>query len=430
MPPVAAGFAAFWLAGKLLGDAAQPGDLATVLRGLPHNVTTEMDLELWRLATAVRADTASVEALRLETAGELADRYRDDASPTVLQRGLRAFLTRYGIRAVAEIDVGVPRWAEDPAHLLGVLGNYLRLRVPLPDVVAMQVLSFWAPPPPLQRLPEHLHLGAVGIPAPERHVRLAGPEVLDRGGAHAGGGQRSVEAGDRVRVTQPEPDVEAVRERAVHRRREQCEEEPVVVAHEVPALGLERRAEAEVPLVEVPAGCGVAHPEVQVVEVHARAGCQRPALLGGAPAGCPAVLSPGAVPMSGRQQCAARVRAHHGFHRRAGGGQPHPEDGGSGRRSRGLPRWSGDRGSDRLYARGARPPEEPTVTTTTITATPTTFGLRTVLEDDFALACSEWSDARARRHRKDTPAHRAAVAEAGARIDAVLDMYLDARPAA
>jgi hypothetical protein len=51
-------------------------------------------------------------------------------------------------------------------------------------------------------------------------------------------------------------------------------------------------------------------------------------------------------------------------------------------------------------------------------------------DDDFALACSEWSDARARRHRKDTPAHRAAVAEAGARIDAVLDMYLDARPAA
>jgi hypothetical protein len=70
------------------------------------------------------------------------------------------------------------------------------------------------------------------------------------------------------------------------------------------------------------------------------------------------------------------------------------------------------------------------ITATAITATPTTTGLRTVLEADFALGCAEWSAARSRQQRKDTPAHRAAVAEAGARIDAVLDMYLDARPAA
>ncbi|SDN06717.1 pyruvate, water dikinase [Geodermatophilus siccatus] len=130
LPPVAAGFAAFGLAARLLGDTAQPGDLGTVLRGLPHNVTTEMDLELWRLATAVRADEPSAAALRDGTPAALAERYRSDALPAVLQRGLRLFLARYGIRAVAEIDVGVPRWAEDPAHLLGVLGNYLLLDDP------------------------------------------------------------------------------------------------------------------------------------------------------------------------------------------------------------------------------------------------------------------------------------------------------------
>ena len=70
------------------------------------------------------------------------------------------------------------------------------------------------------------------------------------------------------------------------------------------------------------------------------------------------------------------------------------------------------------------------MTTATITATPTTAGLRSVLEDDFALASCEWAEARAQQQRKDTPAHRAAVAEAGARIDAVLDMYLEARIAA
>ncbi|MGY1634611.1 PEP/pyruvate-binding domain-containing protein [Geodermatophilus sp. SYSU D01186] len=130
MPPAAAGFALLWLAGRLLGPDARPGDLATVLRGLPHNVTTEMDLELWDLATAVRDDEEAAAAVRREPAAALAARARAGTLPPVLQTGLRGFLDRYGHRAVAEIDVGVPRWAEDPTHVLGVLGNYLRLDDP------------------------------------------------------------------------------------------------------------------------------------------------------------------------------------------------------------------------------------------------------------------------------------------------------------
>src|SRR5437763_9878668 len=40
------------------------------------------------------------------------------------------FLRAYGHRGVAEIDLGLPRWSEDPAHLLGTLANYLRLEDP------------------------------------------------------------------------------------------------------------------------------------------------------------------------------------------------------------------------------------------------------------------------------------------------------------
>ena len=71
-----------------------------------------------------------------------------------------------------------------------------------------------------------------------------------------------------------------------------------------------------------------------------------------------------------------------------------------------------------------------TTPTATPTATATTVGLRSVLEDDFALASCEWSEARLQQQQKDTPAHRAAVAEWTKRIDAVLDLYLDARLAA
>jgi pyruvate,water dikinase len=127
MPPAAAGFAMLGLAGRLLRADARPGDLATVLRGLPHNVTTEMDLDLWSVATTIRADEDAGAAVRHGSSAELAERYRSGTLPPVLQNGLRGFLERYGHRAVAEIDVGVPRWAEDPTHVIGVLGNYLRL---------------------------------------------------------------------------------------------------------------------------------------------------------------------------------------------------------------------------------------------------------------------------------------------------------------
>ena len=48
---------------RLLGDVAEPGELQQVLRGLPHNVTTEMDLRLWELTEEIRSDGPSREAL-------------------------------------------------------------------------------------------------------------------------------------------------------------------------------------------------------------------------------------------------------------------------------------------------------------------------------------------------------------------------------
>jgi pyruvate,water dikinase len=127
LPGAAVGFAMLGLARRLLGSAAKPGDLQTVLRSVPDNVTTEMDLELWNVAVRARADAASAAALGSQTARELADAYLSGSLPTVLQSTMAAFLSDFGQRAVAEIDLGMPRWSEDPAHLFGVLSGYLRL---------------------------------------------------------------------------------------------------------------------------------------------------------------------------------------------------------------------------------------------------------------------------------------------------------------
>ncbi|MEV5052878.1 PEP/pyruvate-binding domain-containing protein [Arthrobacter sp. LAR12-1-1.1] len=128
LPLPALGFALLAAAGKLAGSPGN-GALQEVLRGLPNNVTTEMDLDLWSLATAIRNDPASA-AVFGEPLPELARRYRAADLPGVLQSGLSDFLSRYGHRAVAEIDVGMPRWSDDPTHIIGVLANYLRVDDP------------------------------------------------------------------------------------------------------------------------------------------------------------------------------------------------------------------------------------------------------------------------------------------------------------
>src|SRR5918997_2487841 len=137
VPPVfIAGLTASALAGKLLGDLATDDERRVVLRGLPHNPTTEMDLALWELSQKIRADQDAKQATRETPPEQLASEYRSSVLPPKFQSDLEDFLRAYGHRGVAEIDLGLPRWSEDPTYILGVLANYLRLDDPelAPDV--------------------------------------------------------------------------------------------------------------------------------------------------------------------------------------------------------------------------------------------------------------------------------------------------------
>jgi pyruvate,water dikinase len=48
-------------------------DVRVMMRGVPHNVTTEMDLALWRATEAIRADRKARDALRGREGTALAD---------------------------------------------------------------------------------------------------------------------------------------------------------------------------------------------------------------------------------------------------------------------------------------------------------------------------------------------------------------------
>jgi len=127
VPAVFAGVGSFMLAERLLGDLASGDEKDAVRRALPYNPTTEMDLDLWTLACEVRRDEPSRTALETRPAAELARSFRAGSLPGPLQVRLAEFLHWYGHRAIAEIDMGVPRWSDDPTPLLAHLTSYLAL---------------------------------------------------------------------------------------------------------------------------------------------------------------------------------------------------------------------------------------------------------------------------------------------------------------
>jgi pyruvate,water dikinase len=81
--------------------------LRPVLRALPHNPTTEMDLALWAVSRRLK---------------------KEGVAPSAAHPAVQTFLERYGHRATREIDVGVPRWRDDPAPILDILRTYLSHR--------------------------------------------------------------------------------------------------------------------------------------------------------------------------------------------------------------------------------------------------------------------------------------------------------------
>ncbi|WP_181019567.1 PEP/pyruvate-binding domain-containing protein [Nonomuraea typhae] len=112
------------LAARLLAGAAAPEEVSACFRGVPGNPTTEMDLSLWDLAMAAKADPESAAVLSSHDAGRLAETYRYGRLPRPLAAGMDAFLARYGCRVAAEMDLGLPRWADDPTPVFNLLIGY------------------------------------------------------------------------------------------------------------------------------------------------------------------------------------------------------------------------------------------------------------------------------------------------------------------
>ncbi|TRO53625.1 hypothetical protein E2P71_05960 [Candidatus Bathyarchaeota archaeon] len=136
VPRLIAGIGSFYQVKGRAEDLGLNEDALNITRGLPYNVTTEMDLFLWEKTKKVKADEASRNALEADVE-QIAANYREHKLPTVLQTELDDFLSKYGMRGVAEIDIGTKRWCDDPTHIIQLMQTYSRIDDPdrEPDVV-------------------------------------------------------------------------------------------------------------------------------------------------------------------------------------------------------------------------------------------------------------------------------------------------------
>ncbi len=96
-------------------------DLSALERGLPGNVTTEMDLAVGDLTDRVRPYPALAELLRSRPASEALAAARDVEGGPAFLEAWRAFLERYGMRGPGEVDLSRPRYKDEPAPLIAAI---------------------------------------------------------------------------------------------------------------------------------------------------------------------------------------------------------------------------------------------------------------------------------------------------------------------
>ncbi|WP_371781661.1 rifamycin-inactivating phosphotransferase [Streptosporangium subroseum] len=118
--------ATWWLNDKLREWLGEKNAADTLTLSAPGNVTSEMGLALLDVADVIRPHAEVVEFLRgVEDEGFL-DELAKLAGGTEARDAMEAYLDRYGMRCVGEIDITRPRWRERPTTLVPAILDNVR----------------------------------------------------------------------------------------------------------------------------------------------------------------------------------------------------------------------------------------------------------------------------------------------------------------
>jgi phosphoenolpyruvate synthase/pyruvate phosphate dikinase len=118
--------ATWWLNDRLQEWLGEKNAADTLTLSAPGNVTSEMGLALLDVADVIRPRPEVVAFLQgVEDDGFL-DELPKVAGGTEARQAIEAYLDRYGMRCVGEIDIARPRWRERPTTLVPVILDNVR----------------------------------------------------------------------------------------------------------------------------------------------------------------------------------------------------------------------------------------------------------------------------------------------------------------
>ncbi|MFK8843741.1 rifamycin-inactivating phosphotransferase [Streptomyces sp. Ac-502] len=128
--------ATWWLNDKLLEWLGEKNVADTLTLSAPDNITSEMGLALLDVADVIRPYPEVVtflQGVQEESSREedtrpegFLDELAKLAGGTEARDAIEAYLDRYGMRCVGEIDITRPRWRERPATLVPVILDHVR----------------------------------------------------------------------------------------------------------------------------------------------------------------------------------------------------------------------------------------------------------------------------------------------------------------
>ncbi|SCE98821.1 pyruvate, water dikinase [Micromonospora viridifaciens] len=118
--------ATWWLNDRLQEWLGEKNAADTLTLSAPNNITSEMGLALLDVADVIRPHPEVVAFLQgVEDDGFL-DELPKFAGGTEARDAIEAYLDRYGMRCVGEIDITRPRWRERPTTLVPVILDNVR----------------------------------------------------------------------------------------------------------------------------------------------------------------------------------------------------------------------------------------------------------------------------------------------------------------
>ncbi|MFC4059191.1 PEP-utilizing enzyme, partial [Planomonospora corallina] len=118
--------ATWWLNDRLREWLGEKNAADTLTLSASGNITSEMGLALLDVADVIRPHPEVVAFLQGAEDDGFLDELPRFAGGTEARRAIEAYLDRYGMRCVGEIDITRPRWRERPATLVPVILDNVR----------------------------------------------------------------------------------------------------------------------------------------------------------------------------------------------------------------------------------------------------------------------------------------------------------------